>query len=159
MRQFSEYIDELCREHALIKHTDEECHFSDLTSDFENRLKRKMNFPCVSLDTDGFTIKGEPGSRKINDFFNLYFLDHVKDTGNYTELATVFARTRTIMLDFLRRMVRDYRDIIDPMESFDIVGAEATRVEFKDAGLYGWVVSVLVPTAFNHQRCNDNFKR
>ena len=158
MRQFSEYIDNLCREHKLIRHTDEACHFSDLTSDFENKLKRKMHFPCVSLDTDGFSIENAGGQKYKRERFNLYFLDHVRDAGNYEEIVRVFNRTCGIMEDFLRRMQRDKKALVDPLTHFEITGSEGTRIEFHEAALYGWAVTVLVATPFNDVLCNQNFK-
>ena len=115
MTTFSQYIEGLCREHALIKHTDNECHFSDLTSDFENKLKRLMHFPCVSIDTDGFLFTGTPGNKWMRDKYNIYFLEHIRDAGNYMEVMAAFARTRNLMLDFLRRMERDRKACIQPM--------------------------------------------
>ena len=156
--RFNEYIDSLCREHRLIRHADEACHYSDMTSDFENKLKRKMNFPCVSLDTDGFVIEDVGGVKYKRERFNLYFLDHVRDAGNYDEIAGAFKRTGGIMEDFLRRMERDRKALVDPMTHFTIAGSEGTRIEFREAALYGWCISVLVPTPFIDILCNWNFK-
>lgn len=157
MKQFSEYIDDLCREHRLIKHSDSECHYSDLTSDFQNKMKRKMHFPCVSLDTDGFTIESVQGTKYVRERFNLYFLDHVRDAGDYAEIVDTFTRTLCIMNDFLRRFERDRKALRDPLTHFELAGTEGTRIEFREAALYGWAISVLVPTPFIDQLCNENF--
>ena len=159
MKSFSEYIDELCREHELIKHADEACHFSDLTSDFQNRLKRKMNFPCVSLDTDGFSMESIGGVKYKRERFNLYFLDHVRDAGDYAEIVEVFTRTQCIMEDFLRRMERDRKALQNPLTYFELAGTEGVRIEFREAALYGWAISVLVPTPFTDVLCNTNFNK
>ena len=158
MIPFNEYIDGLCREHAQIQHSDQECHFSDLTSDFQNKIKRQMHFPCVSIDTDGFVIEKVDGTTYIREEYNLYFLDHVRDTGNYAEVMSAFCLTREIMADFLRRMVRDKKACVQPLTHFDIAGTAGTRIEFKDAALYGWAVRVLVPNTFVDLLCNENFK-
>lgn len=159
MRQFNEYIDNLCREHELIRHSNEACHFSDLTSDFENKLKRKMNFPCVSLDTDGFIIENVGGQKYKRERFNLYFLNHVRDAGSYDEIVKVFNTTNGIMDDFLRRMERDRKALVDPLTHFEIAGSEGTRIEFREAALYGWAVTVLVATPFNDVLCNHYFEK
>lgn len=156
MTKFSEYIDALCREHAMVRHSDEECHFSDLSSDFANKLKRIMHFPCVSIDTDGFIVTGTPSNMGIRNAFNIYFLEHVRDTGNHAEVMAVFSRTRVIMFDFLRRMQRDRRNGVAAVAHFELAGTEGTRIEFKDAALYGWALSVLVTAPFNDLLCNDN---
>ena len=158
MRKFNEYIDELCREHKLIRHADEACHYSDLTSDFENKLKRVMNYPCVSLDTDGFIMENVGGQKFKRERFNLYFLDHVRDAGNYDEIVKAFTKTCVVMEDFLRRMERDKKALVEPLTHFELAGSEGTRIEFREAALYGWAVTVLVPTPFNDVLCNQNFK-
>jgi len=159
MKTFSKYIDELCRDHVLIKHADEACHFSDLTSDFQNRLKRKMCYPCVSLDTDGFSIESVQGAKYVRERFNLYFLDHVRDAGDYDEIANVFTQTRCILNDFLRRFERDRKALREPMTHFEIAGTEGVRIEFREAALYGWAISVFVTSPFSDSLCNKNFKQ
>ncbi len=159
MRKFNEYIDELCREHKLIRHSDEACHYSDLTSDFENKLKRVMNYPCVSLDTDGFIMENVGGQKFKRERFNLYFLDHVRDAGNYDEIVKAFNKTGGIMNDFMRRMLRDSKACVEPLAHFELAGSEGVRIEFREAALYGWAVTVLVPTPFNDVLCNNNFKK
>lgn len=159
MKHFNEYIDELCREHRFIRHSDESCHFSDLTSDFENKLKRTMNYPCVSLDTNGFVIDSVDGVKYKQERFNLYFLDHVRDVGNYYEIVTVFNRTRCILEDFLRRFERDRKALVEPLTHFDVAGSDATRIEFREAALFGWAVTVLVTTPFIDVLCNHNFDK
>lgn len=157
MKQFNEYIDKLCREHRLIKHSDTECHYSDLTSDFENKLKRKMHFPCVSLDIEGFTIENVSGQKYVRMRYNLYFLNHVRDVGNYDEIVSVFNQTNVIMVDFMRRMERDRKALVDPLTHFELAETEGTRIEFREAALYGWAISVLVSTPFIDLLCNENF--
>lgn len=159
MRKFNEYIDELCREHKLIRHADEACHYSDLTSDFENKLKRVMNYPCVSLDTDGFIMENVGGQKFKRERFNLYFLDHVRDAGNYKEIVKAFNKTGGIMDDFMRRMLRDCKACVEPLAHFELAGSEGVRIEFREAALYGWAVTVLVTTPFNDVLCNNNFKK
>lgn len=159
MKQFNEYIDELCQEHRLIQHSDTECHFSDLTSDFENKLKRLIHYPCVSLDIDSFNIESIEGQKYVHMTYNLYFLNHVKDAGNYAELAYVFNQTYVIMTDFLRRMERDRKALVDPMTHFRLANTIGTRIEFREAALYGWAISVLVSIPFYDLLCNENFMK
>ena len=40
--KFPEYLEELAREHTMVKHKDDECHFSDMTVEYDNKLVRKM---------------------------------------------------------------------------------------------------------------------
>ena len=63
------------------------------------------------------------------------------------------------MEDFLRRMERDRKSLVEPLTHFELAGSEGTRIEFREAALYGWAVTVLVATPFNDVLCNNNFKK
>ena len=157
MDRFARYIEELCREHKLVKHSDEECHFSSLVSDFDNKLQRKMCYPCVAIDTDGFRIGGSAGNVMQTPQFNMYFLQHVRDHGDLQEKLNAFDSTLTILNDFVARMMRDKMKGREPVARFSMIGAEAYRIEFTDAALYGWGIALELPISFNTLNCNNNF--
>lgn len=154
---FVEYIENLCKEHALVKHSSTECHFSNLASDFDSKLQRIMHYPCVGIDTDGFEVINESGTNKLSEIYNLYFLSHVRDHGSLAEKLSAFSTNRTILNDFLARFVRDRQAGNAVMADFLPAGAEATRIEFSDAALYGWAISVRIPVTLNYLNCNNNF--
>lgn len=158
MKRFSDYIEALCREHKMVAHKDCECHFSCLVSDFDSKLQRVMHYPCVGLDLDGFRLEGTPGNLLQVPVFNLYFLVHVKDHGNLQEKLRAFSTTQIIMQDFLARMQRDRENVVSPVERFSLLGSEAFRIEFTDAALYGWMISIENPVSFNTANCNHNFE-
>ena len=54
--KFPEYLEELAREHSMVKHKDDECHFSDMTVEYDNKLVRKMHYPMVAVDLDSFGL-------------------------------------------------------------------------------------------------------
>ena len=58
---FPQYLETLAAEHKLIRHTDVECHFSDMTTDYASKLVRKMHYPMVAVDTEGFSLSGSSG--------------------------------------------------------------------------------------------------
>ena len=64
---FSEYIEDLCRRHRLVKHSDDEVHFSDLADDAQNKYAHSMNYPCVVLDEGDFDIRGAEGQPEMVD--------------------------------------------------------------------------------------------
>lgn len=158
MMEFPEYIDALCREHKLVGHSDEECHFSNLVSDFDNKLQRIMHYPCVGIDTEGFSVEGSFDNELQHDTYNLYFLTHVRDHGSLEDKLKAFKLTYTIMLDFIGRFKRDAERGISPMERFAMLGSEATRIEFTDNALYGWVLSIPHIKRIFTLNCNENFK-
>lgn len=154
---FEKYVEDLCREHKMVAHSEAECHFSNLISDFDNKLQRIMHYPSVGIDTEGFTINGGPGFELRQDNYNLYFLDHVRDHGDLNEKLHAFAITALIMHDFIARFKRDRVKGIEPMERFSMDGATATRIEFADNALYGWVISFPLAQPINSLNCNNNF--
>lgn len=157
MMEFSEYIDSLCREHKLVQHSDKECHFSNLISDFDNKLQRVMHYPCVGIDTEGFSIEGSFDNELQADVFNIYFLTHVRDHGSLAEKMSAFKLTYQILIDFVGRFKRDSEHGVEPMTRFSMLGSEATRIEFTDNALYGWVLSITVNSRIFALNCNGNF--
>lgn len=153
--EFPGYIDKLCREHKWIRHSDNECHFSNLISDFDNKLQRIMNYPCVGIDTDGFYVDG-PNELETHQY-NMYFLQHVKDHGDINEKLHAFGLTYQILEDFIARFKRDKMAGLHPVQFFDGNGMEAARIEFADNALYGWVLSIKLPQRISYLNCNNNF--
>lgn len=153
---FPSYIEGLCREHKWVRHSDSECHFSNLVSDFDNKLQRIMCYPCVGIDTDGFYIDA-PNDLETHQY-NLYFLQHVRDHGDINEKLHAFGLTYQLLEDFMARFKRDKVDGKDPMCFFDGGGAEAARIEFTDNALYGWVLSIKLPQRISYLNCNNNFE-
>lgn len=154
---FTEYLESLAEEHTLIHHSKDECHFSDMTTDYPAKLVRKMNYPLVAVDTEGFSISGGSGQYLIGDQFNIYFLTHVRDTGSYSEIRKAFDLTRQIMIDFIARFSRDKKKMVKAVARIDLAQAEGFPVFFKDMALYGWSLSVLCPQPLNDKLCTNNF--
>lgn len=107
MSDFSNYMEELAREHKLVGHSEEECHFSDMASDLAQKLRRKMCYPCVAVDCEGFSVAGTSGNMMLREVYDIYVLAHVRDTGDQAEVRETLAHSREILKDILRRMVRD----------------------------------------------------
>lgn len=154
MDKFSEYIEDLCRKHTAVRHSECECHFSNLLSDFDNKLKRVMHYPCVGIDTEGFRIDGSSGNFLLENAINVYFLDHVSDHGSLSLKMEAFYKTRRIMMDFMRQFMRDKKAGIAPMDRFTPIGNEGTRIEFTDNALYGWVLAINVPEVIYDLDCS-----
>lgn len=159
MSDFLNYMESLAAEHKLVGHSGTECHFSDMASDLSQKLRRKMCYPCVAIDCEGFAVKGGPGCRMLCNVYDIYVLEHVRDTGDQDGLRQTMGRTRVILHDILRRMMRDKERGMRPVAFFEVSDAEGFPVTFKEMALYGWGLSVIVPEALNSHICNDHFER
>lgn len=155
---FSEYIDNLCRQHKTIKHSDEECHYTDISEDAQNGYAHMhMHYPCIVLEEESVTFTA--GQKDLeHDHYILLFLDHVRDTGDADEIRSVFNDMKTVATDFLRRFARDKRKIVKPMAQFSINDVEMERVSLRAAALYGYAMTVNIDTTFVDLDCNQAFE-
>lgn len=155
---FSDYIANLASEHQAIKHSEQECHYSDLSEDAQNAFShRKMHYPCVVLDEGGAVFSGSDSQPYQTDFYQLLFVDHVRDTGNATEIRDAFTRMKTVAKDFLKRMVRDRRRV-PLMNRFSIVDVEMERAYLESPALYGYAVALKNLSLFVDLDCNQAFE-
>lgn len=159
MSDFSNYMEELAREHKLVGHSEEECHFSDMASDLAQKLRRKMCYPCVAVDCEGFSVAGTSGNMMLREVYDIYVLAHVRDTGDQAEVRETLVHSREILKDILRRMVRDKARGESPVAFFEAADTEGFPVFFREMALYGWGLSVIVPEMLNTHLCNDHFER
>lgn len=155
---FSDYIEQLCREHTQIGHSDTEVHFTDLDNDAQNCYARKMHYPCVVLDEGDFDVRGQEPQPVMVDTCMIMFLAHVKDTGDADEIRSTFAKTRTICEDFLKRMLRDKKAGVEPVKRFQAVGCTGQRIYMKDVALYGYALEIERPSLLNSLDCNSAFQ-
>ena len=155
---FSEYLEDLCRRHRLVKHSDDEVHFSDLADDAQNKYAHSMNYPCVVLDEGDFDIRGAEGQPEMVDVCSVLFLTHVRDSADADEVKGAFALTRRICLDFLKKFVRDRKAGTRPLTRFKAVGSQGTRIYLQDAGLYGYILMFEHPEIFIDKDCDNSFE-
>lgn len=159
MNTFEDYIEDLCRQHPLIRHeADGKCHFSLLTDDSQTRFAQTMRYPCVVLDVGDFNFSGQPGHVQIDTEFSILFLEHVRDTGNSQDVQQAFSTTRSILLDFARKFSRDKRALKHQfLARFELIGSEGHRLYFKDAGLYGYALFFNNNESFSDADCDHIF--
>ena len=63
MNTFEEYLEELSRQHPVIRHEEKDkCHFSSLAADSQTKFALKMNYPCVVIDSGDFSFSGGIGN-------------------------------------------------------------------------------------------------
>lgn len=158
MTPFEQYIEQLATLHPAIGHSDEECHFSFTADDSQSRMASRMHYPCVVVDTGDFAFGGQPGNVFLSDEVTLFFLQHVRDTGDIQEVRQAFADMRGVLLDFVRRFSRDKRALRHKfLARFTVEGAEGHRVYMQDAGLYGWALLFSSDASFTDLDCNHIF--
>lgn len=159
MNTFEEYIEELSRKHPSIRHKENgKCHFSCLEDDSQIKIARMMCYPCVVVDSGDFLFGGSVGNILINSEFTVMFLDHVRDTGNNTEIISVFNNMKKVLLDFARRFSRDKRTLKHKfLNRFSLIGSEGHRIYMKDSALYGYVLMFNVDESFFDTDCDNTF--
>lgn len=159
MTNFELYIEDLCREHPLIKHGDKgKCHFSALVSESETRHASTMHYPCVVVDIGDFSFGGQPGNELVTTDYSVMFLQRVKDTGNEKEVTAAFSTMRETLIDFVRKFSRDKRRLrFKFLSRFQLAGTEAQRIYLKDGGLYGYMLFFTCVESFTDKDCNEVF--
>lgn len=159
MNTFEEYIEELSRQHPAILHEEGgKCHFSCLADDSQTKFARTMHYPCVVVDSGDFSFMGTTGNVMLNSDFSVMFLQHVRDTGNNSEVRKAFGDMKKVLLDFAKKFSRDKRKLkYRFLNRFVLVGSEAHRIFFKDAGLYGYVFFLNTDEGFADVDCDNVF--
>lgn len=147
MKDINKYFESLAVKH--LGHSELDCHFSD-ASVFANRVPRVMNYPCMGIDVEGFGISGQNGNEQITVQYIMYILSHVRDTSNFVELQKVFNSTYHTALSILKDI---RKDDTAPACYFDFLGTEGTRIEFKDAALYGYALAMTIHLPFDFVTC------
>lgn len=152
MVSINEYFETLAEKH--LGHTPEECHFSNAAV-FSAKVTRIMKYPCMGVDVDGWTVSGQNGNEFITVLYNMYFLSHVRDTHSLVELEKAFNENFLTAM----RVLHDMRELASkndpwtPARYFEFNGSEGARIEFQDAALYGYAVSVVFKIPFDYAFC------
>ena len=155
---FEQYIELLATTHQGVRHSDEECHFSALADDGQNSHAHKMHYPCIVVDGGDFDVQGDVAQPLIADDYSLLFLTHVKDPGNSSEVLQAFASTREILMDFLKKMLRDKAARrYTFLNRFSPAGCSGHRIYLQGPSLYGWVLMMSFSESLNSLDCNNAF--
>ena len=151
MKNINKFFESLAEKH--LGHSELDCHFSD-ASVFSSRVPRLMHYPCMGIDVVGFGIVGQIGNEFISVHYILLILEHVRDTGSFDELQKVFSETYNISLKIIREIKDASSDFSSPARFFDFNNTEGTRIEFKDAALYGYAIGMNFKLPFDYVTCN-----
>lgn len=114
LENFTLYLEDLCRKHTSIKHTDKKKHFVRLGSD-EMLQEGKVDifYPVVTLDKLTNSYSGLEDSLRKSRHVEMLFLDHVSDAGNFKRIESVQSEMEGVAEDFLRKIRLDRRDRVN----------------------------------------------
>lgn len=153
----SEYMEMLASQHRLVRHGEDEVHFSCLAEDAQNMYAHAMSYPCIVVDEGDFEIAGSEGQPVIDDAVTFLVLTHVVDTADSSEVIDAFKLTRQITKDILKRMIRDRKAGVKPLKRFRIVGCSGQRIYLQDAGLYGYAVILSSGEVMTELDCDNSW--
>lgn len=159
-RDFTDYLERLCREHVMLRHSDEERHFVNLNEDSKDTsLADELRYPAVFFETTGYTIGGvsQDDMRKTH-ICHLEVFTHVADTADYAEVERALSDTEQIINDIFARMLRDrQRRRPSWLVGLSLDGIDVVPLQNDKNALYGWMAEVKLQVPF----CiadNGNFK-
>ncbi|MCR4612692.1 MAG: hypothetical protein K5778_01685 [Bacteroidaceae bacterium] len=154
---YIDYFEHLAEQHKAIRHNEDgKCHFSSLPEDAQNKFARKMYYPCVTLAL-GDEQWNDVGELRQRTEVSLFFVDHVRDTGDYALVQQTLNAMGRVMHDFARRMLRDHGRGTEAVKRLGMDNAQAVQVYMADAALYGWVLTFDLTGNFPTIDCYDSF--
>lgn len=104
----TDYIEQLAREHMMVRHTDESPHFVNLNDDKRNTaLVQELRYPAVYFESTDFQIEASSTSVSRNYTCHIEVLVHVTDTGDYAEVERALSDSSQIITDIFVRMMHD----------------------------------------------------
>lgn len=103
-----DYIEQLAREHMMVRHTDKSPHFVNLNDDKRNTsLVQELRYPAVYFESTDFQIEASSTSVSRNYTCHIEVLVHVTDTGDYAEVERALSDSSQIITDIFVRMMHD----------------------------------------------------
>ncbi len=139
---FTQYVENLCRKHVEIKHSDDDCHFLQLNDDQQFQELKNITFPMVTLDKLTVSYTGSEDSTRKSRYCELMFLDKA-GAGDFVEIQEVKNRMERVAEDFVKKMKADrkQRTLYPFLKTLVLSGVEFNFVENKAHGLYGGLLS------------------
>lgn len=158
---FSKYLENLCRQHKDILHSDENKHFIRLCANEQLSARKTICLPLVSLDKLTVSYKGDADNVKKNRLVEILFLDNVNDAGDFEKISDTWDRMEKLADDFLLKIKEDSkdRDNYPFLRNFSIGGAELEYLE-NVGTLWGVILSIEILISFGECiNLDETFKR
>ena len=149
LQDLSNYIEDLCRRHILIKHGSREHHFVNLNDDKkQTALAQELHYPAVYFSTSGYRLQGTDTAMKRMHTCRLEVWYHVTDTADYAQIEQRLSQANDILCDILAQMIHDKRQRAVPaLKGITLDGVQVFDIENRDNALYGCYADIAVPTA------------
>lgn len=151
IKAFSKYLEQLCRLHEKLRHSDDERHFVNLNEDSKNTsLAEELLYPAVFFETTGYKISGS----SIDDMKKTYTchieaFTHVCDTGDYGEVESALSETEQIINDIFAKINLDkYRREPKWLQGVSLNGIDVVPLQNEKNALYGWMAEVMLQVPF-----------
>lgn len=154
-RHIADYIENLCRQHKDVLHSDYEIHFVNLNDDKQQTSQAEtLRYPAVLFETAGYTTIPYGESFRKRHQCHLQVVTHITDTGDYAAIESALAKCDNILTDFLSRMLHDKRHRSPRwLSGLDLSGMEVIPIENKSDALYGVLAELYLP----EQICSLDF--
>lgn len=156
---FSEYIEHLCRRHVDVRHeANGEKHFLCSTAEMETSLDSVLCYPAVILAQGSYHYDGSDGSYHKSYDYNLLVVDHISDTGDYTDIDNRTKVCERIIDELFAQIVIDKRDRkYSFLASFSIQGIDVDPVKNIDLSLYGYSAPFNIDIPYKGKNCRKAF--
>ncbi len=151
IKNFTAYLEHLCRKHEKLRHSDEERHFVNLNEDSQNTsLAEELHYPAVFFETTGYRISGGSiDEMKKTYTCHIEVFTHVSDTGDYVEVESALSETERIIDDIFAKINLDkYRRTPKWLQGMSFDGIDVVPLQNDKNALYGWMAEVMLQTPY-----------
>ena len=151
IKTFTAYLEQLCRKHEKLRHSDEERHFVNLNEDSQNTsLAEELHYPAVFFETTGYRISGSSiDEMKKTYTCHIEVFTHVSDTGDYAEVESALSETERIIDDIFAKINLDkYRRMPKWLQGMSFDGIDVVPLQNEKNALYGWMAEVMLQTPY-----------
>lgn len=151
IKNFTAYLEQLCRKHEKLRHSDEERHFVNLNEDSQNTsLAEELHYPAVFFETTGYRISGGSiDEMKKTYTCHIEVFTHVSDTGDYVEVESALSETERIIDDIFAKINLDkYRRTPKWLQGMSFDGIDVVPLQNEKNALYGWMAEVMLQTPY-----------
>ncbi len=146
------YIEQLCREHNAVRHSEAEQHFVNLNDDHLGMsLAQELRYPAVYFESTDFSLNVSSQSLRRDYTCHIEVFQHVTDTANYAEVERALSSSEQIITDIFARMMRDRLNPPAAMRWLRYVASpqlvKVVPLQNEQNALYGYMAEFTVPIA------------
>lgn len=160
----AKYLEQLCREHSLVNHSDDAPHFVNLNDDKRNTaLADELLYPAVYFEATDFQLTASSTSVSRIYTCHIEVFTHVADTGDYAEVEQALSLTAQIITDIFVRMMHD-RAVRKPENKWLLfleldAPVKVIPLQNEQNALYGCMAEFQVPLPDCIANSLNNFKQ